>query len=183
VGAALGIAGTLAGVALTLRNANHREDIRWERESTRLQAEAQRQLAEEHAAWLRDQRLESYAELTRLSQDFWMELVPLISVLERQDDDASELNRIRNALFDKIYTCQLIAGAELQVALHQLSDAAENIGHRPYADEPERESAWRHELFKDANDARKRVEEAVRAELNLPPKVAYSVETPSESAD
>lgn len=160
-------------MALTLRSANRREDIRWQRESARLEAEALHRSTEEHAAWLRDQRLTAYAELVKLGQDFWMELTPLISVLERQDDPASELNRVRMALFRSIWQSRLLADAELQKALQRLADAAENVGHRPYADESGRGSAWRQELYDDAHSAANLVEEAVRSELDLPARAPY----------
>jgi hypothetical protein len=173
LGAGVGIAGTLAGVAMTQRNANRREDLRWDRETARLQDETQHRREEEHAAWLRHQRLEAYVQLTKLSQDFWMRLVPRISVLERQDDPASDLNRIRLALFATIDTCRLIAGPDLQVALYELSDATENVGHRPYAADPARESIWCHALLDDSQNASQLVEHAVRGELNLPSNVPY----------
>lgn len=169
----MGIAGTLIGVGLTQRNANHREDIRWEREAARQELDVRRQRDEAHAVWLRDQRLEAYAELVELAGDFWMELVPLIDVLERQDDSSSTLNQTRNALFAAVGRCKLLGGAEVQLALHQLGDAAENVGHRPYADDPSRESRWRHELLRDAQIAHRRVEDAIRAELGLSPRVPY----------
>lgn len=156
---ALGIIGTLAAGLLTQRNANRREDVRFHRES-----------AERHTAWLREQRLEMYVELSNISRDYARELSPAFNVLERQDDPDSELNHRRVATFDAIYRCQLLAGERLLLALRALADEVENVGHRPFQDQPAREQLWRVELFRETWRARAEVEAAVRDELGLAPR-------------
>ncbi len=167
------VAGTLAGVWLTQGNANRREDVRWERESERVASETELRRMDEHRTWLKNQRLAAYSGLLSAANAFWTSLIPLNDVLERQDDPKSELNGRRSILFSAIGACRLLADAQLQGALHALSDAAENVGHRPYADDPSRESAWRHELFDEVGEATRRVEDLLRAELELPERVPH----------
>lgn len=172
--AVLGVVGTLIGVVLTQRNANQREDLRWQREVERQTGERLHRVEQERTAWLREQRLIAYASLVRLASEFWTELVPLSTVLERQDDPDSELNRRRLALFDAINICQLLAGPDLQGALYALSDATENVGHRPYADDHRREQVWRRQLLNESQSAARELERVVRHELELPDKIPYT---------
>lgn len=108
-----------------------------------------------------------YVELINVSRDYALELSPAINVLERQDDPDSELNHRCTATFDVIYRCQLLASERLLIGLETLSDEVENLGHRPYQDEPARVQEWRSELVRGTWRARAEVEAAVRDELGL----------------
>jgi hypothetical protein len=155
-------------VLLTQRNADRREDLSWERERARLEEEFARRRSETHENWLREQRLEAYRDLVRLCHRFWYQMVPLISLLERIDDVEDALSRTRMELFSSLAECEFLAAADLQVAIREMGDVAENVGHRPFQNERAREDAWRHELFDQASSASRRVEDAARAELALP---------------
>lgn len=111
------VAGTLAGVWLTQRNANRREDMRWKREAERVAKEAELRRMYEHRVWLKNQRLSTYLGLLSAANAFRTSLIPLNNVLERQDDPRSELNGRRSILFSAIEACRLLAGAQLQGAL------------------------------------------------------------------
>ncbi|TLS42823.1 hypothetical protein FE633_28795 [Streptomyces montanus] len=127
------------------------------------------QAAANHAQWLTDLRREKYSTLVRTSVDFAMQIGPLISFESRRDDPDSQLNQVRRTYFDQLYEARFLAGRELQTAIDQAADLAENVGHEPYDDRGER-MEYRHRLYGEAFACARAIEEAARAELGLPPR-------------
>ncbi|MFJ2001156.1 hypothetical protein [Streptomyces chartreusis] len=126
------------------------------------------QAAATHAQWLTDLRREKYSALVRTSVAFAMQIGPLVSFESRRDDPSSQLNEVRRSYFDQLYEARFLAGRELQQAIDQAADLAENVGHEPY-DNPGERTDYRHRLHRQGFERARAIEDAARAELGLPP--------------
>ncbi|MFD3495396.1 hypothetical protein ACFWWB_33300 [Streptomyces sp. NPDC058690] len=159
------LGGAIAGGYAAVRGA--RIGARNAAEVTRQQVKDQ--AAANHAQWLTDLRRAKYSALVRTSVDFAMRIGPLISFESRRDDPSSQLNEVRRTYFDQLYEARFLAGRELQRAIDQAADLAENVGHEPYEDPSER-MEYRRGLYREAFDRARAIEDAARAELGLPPR-------------
>ncbi|MEU7970816.1 hypothetical protein AB0B48_02085 [Micromonospora sp. NPDC049089] len=124
---------------------------------------------EEQHRWLRDKRHQVYESLVRESSHFAAELVPLIDMAERVWNPESELFKSRGRYFELLYKASFLASDALQLEIRRAGDLAENVGHQPWDDMREK-SRYESEWLREAFDVARAIEDAARAELDLPPR-------------
>jgi hypothetical protein len=167
--AVLGVVGTLAAALLTQRQANRLEVKRWEYERDREVATHTRLQRDEYQKWLRDKRHEIYSDLIRESSRFAANLIPLVNMIDRIEDPDSDLYKIRSLYFELQYRASFLAGGELQAVIRRAGDVTENCGHAPYdEDNPAEKAGFESEMVRQAFAVSRSLEDAARAELELP---------------